>query len=480
MSSSNYIFFKAPFRTHFSLQEGNVLASGRDYHQFWNKVEQFNLGKSISKNSYELDYLHNINIDNSILFESVASDANVLNVFSPQVIQIKPGEWFTDKLKSWLNDIVHILPDDKKDVLEYDPHSCIITIFKNTVANVEVIFKLNLTNKEIDDNFIESVEKWTNQLATRMITFFYDDFILPFIKKLYKIGENHNYLSSLNNHYGFPDINNRPEKQILFKRKMNCAIPLWVSRTLLVGKIDDTFDDLVRRWIITTRSKDEVINQLKNSKFDEKNGIYLGWMHSLFTSTKNSKVFSDARQALSLTQYYYAVLDSINLNLSQIIGISHKKKSIKETQHYKRLLEEMVFIADLNKTEFTDVTQSMQRNRAFFLNDLVKKWTVNELFDNVDKKIELCKDNINKIYQKAFNRSQRVAELLLFFISGFAILEFLKGLSEFFWSPDNYNDEVWGLYNLGKIFDPNTMLWFGISVFLMLFIVYTTIINRQK
>jgi hypothetical protein len=250
MSSSNYIFFKAPFRTHFSLQEGNVLASGRDYHQFWNKVEQFNLGTSISKNSYELDYLHNINIDNSILFESVASDANVLNVFSPQVIQIKPGEWFTAKLKSWLNDIVHILPDDKKDVLEYDPHSCIITIFKNTVANVEVIFKLNLTNKEIDDNFIDSVEKWTNQLATRMITFFYDDFILPFIKKLYKIGENHNYLSSLNNHYGFPDINNRPEKQILFKRKMNCAIPLWVSRTLLVGKIDDTFDDLVRRWII--------------------------------------------------------------------------------------------------------------------------------------------------------------------------------------------------------------------------------------
>lgn len=122
----------------------------------------------------------------------------------------------------------------------------------------------------------------------------------------------------------------------------------------------------------------------------------------------------------------------------------------------------------------------MQRNRAYFLKDLVKKWTVDELFDNVDKKIALCKENINKIYQKAFNRSQRVAELLLFFISGFAILEFLKGLSEFFWNPENYEEDVWGLYALGKTLDPNTMLWFGITVFLLLFIVYTTIINKRK
>lgn len=480
MSSKNHLFFKAPFRTHFSLQEGNVLASGKEYNRFWKKVHNEDLGEEISNNFYHVDCMHNVDIEDSLQFESVSEDSNVLDVFSPQVIQIKPGDWFNAKIAELLDEINHLLPKSKQNTMHYETGSCLISMFKNTVANLEMLFGIELSNEEMDDDFIAALETWTNELATKLIHFFYDDFIFPFIKQINKISVNHHYTSPVHTHYGFPDINKPTEKQILFKRKIKCAIPMWVSRVLLVGEMDNGFDNLVRRWLITTKSKDDIIRQFRNKKHDEKNMIYMGWMHSLFTTVKDSDVFEDAKQALSLIQYYYAVLDSINMNLSQIIGISHKRKSMKETRRYKELLEEMVFIANLNKTEFSDVTQSMQRNRAYFLKDLVKKWTVDELFDNVDKKIALCKENINKIYQKAFNRSQRVAELLLFFISGFAILEFLKGLSEFFWNPENYEEDVWGLYALGKTLDPNTMLWFGITVFLLLFIVYTTIINKRK
>lgn len=480
MDKENYLYFKAPFRTHFSLKEGNVLASGSEYQQYWKKLEKADLGKSIGNNAYKIEYLHNIDTETSLQFESVGEDSKTSFITSPQVIVIEPGKWFNEIFKQFYNELNHSLPDAYQNVISYKKDSCKIILFKNTIANLELILTINLSNKDISEQFISIIEKWTNSLASKITDHIYNDFIYQFIQKIYHFNEKNKFISSPNQHYGFPDINKKPENQLLFKRKVKCAFPLWVSRTLVVGKIDDDFSNLVKRWIITTRSKDEIIDQLRNKKHDEKNMVYLGWMHSLSTAGLDSRIFQDVKQALSFTQYFYAVLDSISLNLSQIIGISHKRKSINETKRYKELLEEMVFIANLNKTEFADVSQSMQRNRAFFLKDLVQKWTVDELFDNVDKKIELCKENINKIYQKAFNRSQRVAELLLFFISGFAILEFLKGLSEFFWSPDSLEEDVWGLYNLGKLFDPNTMLWFGISIFLMLFIIYTTIINKQK
>ncbi len=480
MESGNHFFFKAPFRTHFSLQEGNVLAAGSEYRKFWQKVEDADLGKLNSDRKYKIEYIHNVNVDNSLQFESVAEDSNVSDIFSPQIMQITADDWFTEKINDIISQMWNFFPAEFKDKIKYVPSSFNITLFKNTIGNLDLLFELNLSNNEINIEFINSLEDWTNELARKIIKYIYDDFIFPLIKNINKISENHNFTSPVYKHYGFPDIVKENEKQLLFKRKAKCAIPLWVSRVLLIDKIDNGFESLVKRWIISTKSKDDIIENFKLSKYDEKNSVYLGWMHSLFTTNASSNVFEDAKQALSLVQYYYAVLDSINMNLSQIIGISHKKKSINETQKYKKLLEEMVFISNLNEIEFSDVTQSMQRNRAYFLKDLIDKWTLDSLFENVDKKINLCKENINKIYQKAFNKSQRVAELLLFFISGFAILEFLKGLSEFFWSPDKLDSNIWGLYSLGKIFNPNIMLWIGIIVFLVLFIIYTKIINRQK
>ena len=480
LDSSNYLYFKAPFRTHFSLHVGNVLSAGKEYHQFWKEIHDKNLGTSISQNQYKVNYIDNIERKDTLQFESVANDASVLDSISPLIIQIKPEKWINNKIESLHQDLKELLPEQYKNALIFNSDSCLISIFKNTIANVDMLFKINLRNKEISKDFIHTLETWSNKMAANIIEFFYNDFLFPLIKEIHKHKHSNQYISNLHDHYGFPDIDKKDNNKGLLSKKAEYAIPLWVSRMLIIDKIDNDFDDLIRRWIITVKSKDEIVEKLKNIKNDEKNSVYIGWMHSIYVLNNNKNIWKDACQAISLIQYYYTALDSISTNLSQIIGISHKKKSVKEMQNYKALLEEMVFITNLNKTEFADVKQSLQRNKAFFFNDLMDKWTVNNLFENVDKKIELCKENIDKIYQKAFNRSQRVAELLLFFISGFAILEFLKGISEFFWSAENYKEEVWGLYALGKTFDPNTMLWFGISAFLLLFILYTTIVKRQK
>jgi hypothetical protein len=480
MENNNHFFFKAAFRTHFSLQEGNVLSSGKEYAAFWNKIKSREKEFVKEDHHYDIDYLHDVDPANQMQFESVSDDANTMEKISPQVVQVRPGEWFTNLLNEIRQGIEKESLRATGGHLQYKEGSCCITLFKNTVANLDMLFSVNLKNDDIDEKFIEALESWTNLLSKKLIHYFYHDFLLKFTRKVLEIDEDTGFVSPMNNHYGFPDICEKPSSKDLFKWKAKCAQPSWVSRMLLIDNTVDGFDDLVRRWIITTKSKDDIIEQLKSNGYDEKDKIYLGWLHSLVTASPQSDIFEDAKRALSLTQYYYSVMDSINNNLTRIIGISHEKRSIRETKRYKDLLEEMVFVSNLNKTEFADVTQSMQRNRAFFLKDLIDKWAMDDMFENVERKISLCKENIDKIYQKAFNRSQKVAELLLFFISGFAILEFLKGISEFFWNPENYEDEIWGLYELGRTFDPNSMLWIGISIFLLLFIIYTTIINKQN
>lgn len=476
-SKNNYFYFKAPFRTNFSLQTGNVLSAGNEYHLFWEKISKQNLEKTLSQQEYLLNFLHINDTTDQLQFESVSSDANTGNMVSPIVIQIKPEKWIAKKVEEIQKEFNYILPKKQKTTLCFEPSSCVISIFKNTIANMDMLFKIDLENEDISKQFMEALEEWSNKISEKLIHFFYSDFLTPLFHKIYELSHHEKYISPINDHYGFPDIGQK-DKQLL-KQTIRCGLPLWVSRMLILSDTNNCFDQVINQWIITTKSKEEVINNLKNHKKDDKNLVYIGWMHSIFVNNENNMVFEDVCHAISLIQYYYAILDSISMNLSQIIGISHKKKSVKEMQSYKDLLEEMVFIANLNKTEFADVKQSLQRNRAYFFNDLMNKWTVDNLFENVENKIQLCKENIDKIYQKAFNRSQKVAELLLFFISGFAILEFLKGISEFFWSADNYKDKAWGLYALGRMFDPNTMLWFGISIFLLLFIVYTRIIKRQ-
>jgi len=477
-SKNNYFYFKAPFRTNFSVQTGNVLSAGNEYHHFWEIVSNEKLGDVLSQNTYSIEFNHKKDNSNKIQFESVSTDANSVNMISPIVIQLKPNEWINKKIEEFQKELIYILPEEHHSDLKFEPNSCVISIFKNTIANIDMLFKIELNNKDLSKKFMNAIEEWSNQLAKKLIGFFYTDFLTPLFKKLYELSHHEKYISPLDNHYGFPDINQK--EQQLLKQTIHCGLPLWVSRMLIIAEQDQYFDQTVSDWIITTKPKKDVIQNLKEHNKDEKNSIYLGWMHSIYVKNENDEIFSDACHAISLIQYYYAVVDSISMNLSQIIGISHKKKTVKEMQKYKDLLEEMIFITNLNKTEFGDIKQSLQRNKAFFFNDLMNKWTVNNLFENVDKKIELCKENIDKIYQKAFNKSQKVAELLLFFISGFAILEFLKGLSEFFWSADNYKENSWGLYALGRLFDPNTMLWFGISIFLLLFILYTTFIKRQR
>lgn len=478
--ANNYLYFKVPFRSDFSLHEGNILENQTAYGDLWERIKRSDINHLPDGKDISIEYLHDAFEEDELQFESVNKDSSLIDAFSPFVLHIRPSAWFEKIIEQKSLAFYHsCFSNDQKNNVSYLGNSCRITLYKNTLSTMEFVFKLDIENKDICQDCINKIETWSNDFSSFIVDYAYQHILLPLINRLRSFDNKYSFFCASGEHVGFPDVYDGLSKNRMIKRSVRCAVPLWVSRSLVIGKRDIGFDDLLKRWVIATQSKDDIVNQFKNEEGDEKNHIYMGWMHSLMLGDINDKVIRDSFFALGLAQYYYSIFDSLNQNLSQIIGISHKKRSMKKTRQYKALLEDMIFITDLIKINFSDITQGLQRNRAYFFNVLVEQWTIDNIMENVQKKISLCKDNINKIYQQAFNKSQKVAELLLFFISGFAILEFLKGFSEFFYGPESISQDVWGLYSIGRLVEPNSMMWIGLLLFALVFFIYIKLLKGQ-
>lgn len=476
--AGNYFYFKVPFRTDFALIEGNILQHMNDYNEMWERVRKSDQNLLTKDRSIKVDYLHNVANDGEMQFESIDKDSSLVGLFSPMILNVFPEKWIEATIERHTGELYSscfVYEGERR--IHYVPDSCKITIFKNTLSTIEFCFKLDVENKDICSDCIKRMEKWSNEFSKVMVAFAYQKIIQPLIAALRKFDSKHGFFCKPGENVGFPDIyHGTPEKRII-TRKVACGIPLWVSRSLIIGTCDEAFDDLVKRWTIAIESKEAIVRRFHETDQDEKNKVYLGWMHSMMLGDIDDLVIRDSFFSQGLAQYYYAIFDSLNMNLSQVIGLSHKKKSLKDTRLYKEKLEEMIFVTDLIKVNYADITQGLQRNRAYFFNVLTERWTIDNIMETVRKKIVLCKDNINRIYQKTLTKSQKLAALLLFFISGFAILEFLRGLSEFLYGPESIGLDVWGLYNIGQLVGPNTMLWIGMLLFATIFLFYSRLLR---
>ncbi len=476
--SGNYFYFKVPFRTDFSLVEGNILQHMNDYNNMWDKIKKSEQSLFANDQIIHVDYLHNVSHGDEMQFESIDKDSSLVGLFSPMIMNLIPGIWIEKLIERHAGELyTNCFVFEGERRIHYVPGSSKITIFKNTLSTIEFCFRLEVENKNLCSDCIKRLERWSNEFSTIMVKHVYKNIIMPLINQIRKYDTKFGFFCKPGQNIGFPDIYHESREKRIITRQVVCGVPLWVSRSLIIGERDEAFDDLVRRWTIAIESKEEIVRRFHETDQDEKNKVFLGWMHSMMLGDINDLVIRDSFFSQGLAQYYYAIFDSLNMNLSQVIGLSHKKKSIKDTRLYKEKLEEMIFVTDLIKVNFADITQGLQRNRAYFFNILTERWTIDNIMENVRKKIVLCKDNIQRIYQKTLTKSQKLAALLLFFISGFAILEFLRGLSEFLYGPESIGLDVWGIYNIGQLVGPNTMLWIGMLLFAAIFLFYSRLLR---
>jgi len=184
---------------------------------------------------------------------------------------------------------------------------------------------------------------------------------------------------------------------------------------------------------------------------------------------------------LILAQYYYTVLDNIGLNLSFIVSASKKTPKARDNKAYNTLLKELVTTANIIEIGYIDTLQNLQGNRKIFFKDLAEKWGFDHLISNINKKKEVCENLINQLYQQSFKKGQIMAELLLFFLGGISLLEFANTLVSYWSNNIGINDHIPGIYDIGKYFPPDIILWgafFLLSVFF--FIYFKFYINRKS
>ncbi|MCF8227369.1 MAG: hypothetical protein K9G58_11090 [Bacteroidales bacterium] len=465
----NYFYFKIPFRTSFSLNEGNILQQHAEYQELLKRINKKEIRKYTGDKDIPYSFSHLKFKSEKLQFESVHADSSMNDAFSPCFLEIKAPTWFEDQI---IEIFEKRFSKDELQNLSFLRKSCKIELFRNTFATMECIFQIDKENHEISLEMIKKLEDFSNEYSGIIIKELHESIIEP-LYKLFRSTEKHDrFFCIRGNHTGFPDIPAMGKNERIITRTVKTNEPLWVSRALIIGKYDDGFEDLFSHWIVAMESKEGILGKIKNNQGDEKNHVYLGWMHSIMLGELHEQVIQDAFFSLGLAQYYYTIFDSLNQNLSQIIGISNNRDFQKRSKPYKKLLEDMIYVTDQITVNYADILQGLQPNRTFFFEKLVEQWTIDNIMENVRKKINICKDNMKKIYQKRFNKSQRAAEILLFFISGFAILDFLSGLSEFIFKPESISRDVWGIYNLVKWAEPNTMMWFGLVIFLLVLSIY--------
>lgn len=459
------------FRTDFSIREENII---KRKNEFFEKIGSYS-GIHTFAEKYDVEISPKKPSKSTISYESARVDSHLVEKSTPILFTILPGNSTKATIKEIFADSIrgHKILNEK--FVEWMDKYCVLSLFNNTFATLSFDFKVE-TQKSEFHGLLDELEIWANSFAKTITNELYTKVLLPFFEELRK-EDQFNFFTGSGHHPGFPDVISK-DSELKLTGRVICGKPRSVSRVIISNGDSNSIRKIGDHWIISSGLKDELMENFSST--DEKKRVYLGWMNSLIINDREAKIVEDALFSLNLMLFYYYIFESLNLSLTDVISLSHKKRSVKETRRFKQMLENIIFTADNVKVNFNDVSQGLQRNRAYFFNELSERWTLDLVLENIQNKIRICKDNIQKIYQQAFNRSQKFAELLLFFLSSVALLEFFKGIAEFTHKADTLDDKVWGVYSVAKQLDPNSMLWLGFSTIVFLFLIYSRILKEKN
>jgi hypothetical protein len=458
-----YLYLIVPFRTHFSLKSSSYVSLGDAYKNFWKNFAT----KLDAKEQKKISLLHQPK-EKNMRFKVIHEDSNLLR---EEILKINEDE----KIKTLINEVVYeqnkmYFPNNQNEKIKFVEGTSNFTLFDNTIGIFEITLEIPSAFFHKLDSFLENIQHWGNDVCNKIVQTTYNDTILPLIKKIVNFDKNRKFIANTENHYGFPDIS---KKKNLLIHKAQTGQPLWVNRTLIQNHDSKINPDLINKWIFTHSSITDIINTLEQYNDDEKNSAYLGWGNNFIYNEINSNVVKDAKKALLLSQYYYGVLDSLNINLSYIIGQSNYISKFKESKNYNSLLKELVNIVSIIRVGYIDTLQNFQGDREFFFRQVIESWSIPELFENIEQKSNVCKEKISEIYKHSMKKSQFIVELLLFFLGGISLLEFVNTLITFWSNKAGTKDDIPGLYDLGAQFSPDGLLWSGMILLIVFFILYS-------
>jgi len=458
-----YLYLIVPFYSEFSLKSG-IFVEDNSYIEFCNS-----LTNSLTEEEAAYITLLHTNRADGMRYKVIKKDANLLK---EEVIKFNSNQYLQDIIDNVIAESgnKHFANAEKQSIT-YHPNSSIFTLFDNTIGVYEITLQISDEFMSLDVEMTDKLQLFTNDLCQNIISKYYRNIILPFIKKISKLDIKNNFLEKIN-HYGFPNIQENNLKESDFQRRTPVGKALWVNRTAIVDVEQNIDVNFFNDWIFSEEDKAKIIEKLKQSNSDEKNGVYLGWGNNYIYADINNQVVKDAQKTLILSQYYYAILDSLGQNLSCIIGTTKNINSFNKNKKYRALLNELVNTANLIEINHIDTLQNLQGNRESFFRDIIKKWAFDDLFLNIERKKNISQNKIQEQYQISFKKGQTMAELLLFFLGGISLLEFANTLISYWSANSGLKDNIPGLYDIGNLLPPDAILWGAFFLLSIFFIVY--------
>jgi hypothetical protein len=456
----------APFRCHFNVNNHRVSADEGRYTPFWEEITQ-QLRARLSQYPLiqSVECLHARPTPAGMRYHRLHESGSLR---PPEILRVQPASAMEPLIQEGMQKAEHaIAGGGLSGALAPIPETLLFRLYDNTLGMAEVAVEVPEARWQGDGNKVSAeIQMWSNAFMNHIVPAYYRSALFPLALDAWRLDAYGEYLETPGDHHGFPEITLRqpPERSTASLPDYEPAAagqPLWVSRSLHVDGVPfPRRQAILRHWAPAAMGD---IPREEQTEF-----VYLGWGHNVFHTPHDSALAHDAWEALLLCQYFYTVLQSSNLGLTRFIGLSLGQLSHRETQKLDRVLQDVVASVNLIVTEFNDTQQNLQGHRQAFFKDLRVRWSMDTLLQNVEKKIGLVTDQINRLYEKSVKTGQALNGLILCAIGGIALISFCLSLSQYARSPVVHPDQgpaadgVWGLLDIAAAYPPDVVIWGGV------------------
>ncbi len=470
----------APFRALFSLDSSLIAASPASFTEFLKLLShelenpESDIGKKLDSNvSIEV----NVPVETSeteIGSRYVSLNANGSLYLSPRIftIRFKP---------SAINDIDAIynyaaaMADEVTS--KYSRHflpdigTFRIDVQDNTIATLSLELVVNRSNINKNDYAWNRLDEWTTVLVHFLLYKLYPAYIFPALKNIREFSKKHGYVfvQDIADYTIFLDLigdtdNPYPDLQ-------NRFMLMWVNRTLCYNG-----DYPANGWIKPLIG-DKGSLKIGNAEMH----LNAGNSVVIMPPNMDKNYFSQLWDVILSSQYYYAALDVVNLNLVRHIGTTFNKQTSKNLRRLSREMEAIINRVTILQVRYHDFAMELQGMPRKIFHVLQKEWDFNTLAGNVYKKLELCKSNINVLNQETNSRNQGRTEIVLTSLTGMGILNLFVELGNYATQmpPEHMHmvGDMPGFMDLGFMMSGNALSWIGIIIAVA--VIIFTVYNRR-
>ena len=471
----------APFRAMFNLDSSLIAAKQGFFYEFLEKVrEDVNNPHGKIRNQIKCQPDIHVNIptkqyDTDVDSRYVTVQSSGSLYMSPRVISLSFNGPESGNIRSIYAEAAALADSNVarySNVFIADLQSLRIDLHDNTIAILSLELAVKpIRSNESDTNW-NNLDAWTTSLIFYLLQGLYQSHIFPVLAAIkdFSRTQNYNVILELSQYKIFSDLVG--EVGTFFPSLEKKFMLMWVNRTLCYNNLDYPLNDWIKPLICT--------HSVAIKNYD----VHINLGNCLVMSPPDivKAELEPFWDVMYCAQYYYAAMDVVNINLVKYIGITFNRQSSKMLRAINNDMENIINAVTILSVRYNDLSMEMQGIPRKLFNILQNEWDFPTMVSNVQKKLDLCKSNINVLNQEVNNRNQGRTELMLTSLAGISIMSIFIELGSYATQLPAENKkmvgDIPGFMSLGFLLSGNALSWIG--VFIAISVIAFTLKHRRS